>query len=75
LQEKVERAANYARVMEELGQLGNFVRLADYLFVEGVMACALTGVEELLALLVSNKQQVCMIPFQASLAEAYACAG
>lgn len=37
LQEKLDRAANYARIMEELRQLGQFVRLADYLFVEGVM--------------------------------------
>lgn len=37
LQEKLERAANYARIMEELQQLGQFVRLTDYLFVEGVM--------------------------------------
>eukprot|EP00879_Flechtneria_rotunda_P022627 GHRR01023894.1.p1 GENE.GHRR01023894.1~~GHRR01023894.1.p1 ORF type:complete len:968 (+),score=348.72 GHRR01023894.1:492-3395(+) len=56
-QEKLERAANYARVMDELSQLGIFVRLVDYLFVEGVMACAVAGVEGLLALLTVHKQQ------------------
>jgi dynein heavy chain, axonemal len=33
--EKQDRAANFARVMHELTQLGSFIRLADYLFVEG----------------------------------------
>lgn len=33
--EKVERAANFKRVMHEVTMLGSFVRLADYLFVEG----------------------------------------
>ena len=33
--EKQERAANFARVMREVTMLGAFVRLADYLFVEG----------------------------------------
>jgi hypothetical protein len=57
-QEKLDRAANYARVMEELSQLGAFVRLADYLFVEGVMVAAVTSVEELLGALTAHKQQV-----------------
>lgn len=57
-QEKLERAANFARVMEELAQLGAFVRLCDYLLVEGVVSCALASVEELLALLTAHKQQV-----------------
>lgn len=54
--------------MEELGQLGAFVRLADYLLVEGVMACAVQAVEDLLALLTAHKQQVllghhvCVLP-------------
>eukprot|EP00878_Enallax_costatus_P031474 GHUV01034420.1.p1 GENE.GHUV01034420.1~~GHUV01034420.1.p1 ORF type:complete len:647 (+),score=200.09 GHUV01034420.1:874-2814(+) len=56
-QEKLDRAANYARIMEELSQLGAFVRLADYLFVEGVMACAVQAVEDLLTLLTAHKQQ------------------
>ena len=34
-EEKMERAANYARVMREQTMLGNFIRLADYMFVEG----------------------------------------
>lgn len=34
-EEKLERAANYARVMREQTMLGNFIRLADYMFVEG----------------------------------------
>jgi dynein heavy chain len=48
--------------MEELTQLGSFVRLADYLLVEGVMARAIAGVEELLALLTNQKQQVRATP-------------
>lgn len=59
-QEKVEHAANYARVMLELSQLGQFVRLADYLFVEAVMATAVSNVEELLGVLTAHKQQVGM---------------
>lgn len=58
LQEKIERAENYARVMRELSQLGQFVRLADYLFVEAVMATAVANVEELLGVLTAHKQQV-----------------
>ena len=33
--EKIERAQNFARVMREVTMLGAFIRLADYLFVEG----------------------------------------
>lgn len=33
--EKLDRAHNFARVMKELTMLGRFIRLADYLFVEG----------------------------------------
>lgn len=33
--EKIERAQNFARVMREVTMLGSFIRLADYLFVEG----------------------------------------
>lgn len=58
MQEKIERAENYARVMRELSQLGQFVRLADYLFVEAVMATAVANVEELLGVLTAHKQQV-----------------
>lgn len=57
-QEKMERAANYARVMQELSQLGQFGRLADYLFVESVIATAVENVEELLGVLTAHKQQV-----------------
>lgn len=35
--EKMERAANFARVMKELTMLGSFIRLTDYLFVEGLI--------------------------------------
>lgn len=35
--EKIERAANYTRVMKELTMLGAFIRMADYMFVEGVI--------------------------------------
>lgn len=58
LQEKIERAENYARIMRELSQLGQFVRLADYLFVEAVMATAVANVEDLLGVLTAHKQQV-----------------
>lgn len=44
--------------MRELAQLGQFVRLADYLFVEAVMATAVVNVEELLGVLTAHKQQV-----------------
>jgi hypothetical protein len=44
--------------MLELSQLGQFVRLADYLFVEAVMATAVCSVEELLGVLTAHKQQV-----------------
>lgn len=44
--------------MKELSQLGQFVRLADYLFVEAVMATAVESVEELLGVLTAHKQQV-----------------
>lgn len=44
--------------MRELSQLGVFVRLADYLFVEAVMATAVANVEELLGVLTAHKQQV-----------------
>lgn len=54
----MERAANYARVMQELSQLGQFVRLADYMFVEAVMATAVESIEELLVVLTAHKQQV-----------------
>jgi hypothetical protein len=55
---QLERAANYARIMEELTQLGSFVRLADYLVVEAIMSRAVAGLEDLLGLLTSQKQQV-----------------
>ncbi|KAI8468855.1 MAG: dynein heavy chain, N-terminal region 2-domain-containing protein [Monoraphidium minutum] len=49
--EKMERAANYARIMEELSLLGPLVRLADYLVVGGVMGRALAAAEYTLAML------------------------
>ena len=36
--EKIERARTYWRVMEEEQMLGAFIRLVDYLFVEGVVS-------------------------------------
>lgn len=35
--EKIQRAKTYWRVMEEEKMLGTFIRLVDYLFVEGGM--------------------------------------
>lgn len=45
--EKLERARNFSRVMQELTMLSRFIRLADYLFVEGtcVHECACTRVQ------------------------------
>lgn len=56
--EKLERAKSYARAMQEVQLLGNFVRLADYLFTEGVIERALTGGEELVAALAAHRTQV-----------------
>ncbi|KAG2451278.1 hypothetical protein HYH02_003884 [Chlamydomonas schloesseri] len=53
--EKIERAQNFARVMREVTMLGAFIRLADYLFVEGVISRAVTTVEEVLDLLAAPK--------------------
>lgn len=50
--------------MLELSQLGVFVRLADYLFVEAVMATAVANVEDLLGVLTAHKQQVCLMAKQ-----------
>jgi hypothetical protein len=56
-QEKLDRAKNYARVMNEQAQLGAFVRLADYLLVEGMLDAAVCAVQNLLSLLTAHKQQ------------------
>ncbi|KXZ55711.1 DHC8 protein [Gonium pectorale] len=53
--EKIERAQNFARVMREVTMLGSFIRLADYLFVEGVISRVLTTTEEVLGLLTAPK--------------------
>lgn len=55
--EKMERAYNYARVMKELTMLGSFIRLADYMFVEGVIRRAVDCVDDTFAMLTSWKQQ------------------
>ncbi|KAK9828903.1 hypothetical protein WJX72_002692 [[Myrmecia] bisecta] len=49
--EKLERARTYKRVMEEAAMLGTFIRLVDYMVVEGVMDRAIATVDELLATL------------------------
>jgi chromosome segregation ATPase len=36
--EKIKRAKTYRRVAEEAKMLGDFIRLADYMLVEGVVA-------------------------------------
>ncbi|KAG2501733.1 hypothetical protein HYH03_000233 [Edaphochlamys debaryana] len=53
--EKIERAQNFARVMREVTMLGAFIRLADYLFVEGVISRAVTTTDDLLTLLAAPK--------------------
>lgn len=37
-EEKIKRAKTYRRVAEEAKMLGDFIRLADYMLVEGVVA-------------------------------------
>jgi dynein heavy chain, axonemal len=59
--EKVERACNFSRVMHEVTLLGGFVRLVDYLVVEGVVDRTITTCEELLALL-QGARQACPPP-------------
>jgi len=53
--EKLERAQNFARVMKELTMLGRFIRLADYLFVEGMIECVTDSANQTLAMLVPHK--------------------
>jgi dynein heavy chain len=50
-QEKIERAKTYRRVIEEAKQLGDFIRLADYMLVEGLVDRTISTTEELLSLL------------------------
>ncbi len=49
--EKIERAKSYRRVMVEEKMLGNFIRLADYIFVEHLSHRCITSTEELLGML------------------------
>eukprot|EP00242_Pyramimonas_sp_CCMP2087_P005349 CAMPEP_0198205188 /NCGR_PEP_ID=MMETSP1445-20131203/8681_1 /TAXON_ID=36898 /ORGANISM="Pyramimonas sp., Strain CCMP2087" /LENGTH=1441 /DNA_ID=CAMNT_0043877371 /DNA_START=94 /DNA_END=4415 /DNA_ORIENTATION=+ len=49
-EEKIRRAKTYRRVVEEAKMLGDFIRLADYMLVEGVVAKGIGTVEELLDL-------------------------
>lgn len=49
--EKIERAKTYRRVMAEEKMLGNFIRLADYMFVENLSHRCITSTEELLGML------------------------
>jgi hypothetical protein len=49
--EKIERAKSYRRVMVEEKMLGNFIRLADYIFVEHLSHRCVTSTEELLGML------------------------
>ncbi len=54
-QEKLDRAACYARAMQELSLLGSCIRLSDYMMVAGVVSRTIACVEDLLSLLASNK--------------------
>eukprot|EP00899_Mesostigma_viride_P020786 jgi/Mesvir1/28709/Mv19680-RA.1 len=54
-QEKIERARTYRRVAEEANMLGDFIRLADYMLVEGLVDRAICTAEELLAILESPR--------------------
>ena len=46
---------NYWRVMQEASLLGNMVRLADIMMVEGVVAWGVSSAEQLLNVLESSK--------------------
>lgn len=56
--EKMERAYNYQRVMKELTMLGSFIRLVDYMFVEGVIRRAIDCVDDTYNMLTSWKSFV-----------------
>jgi len=55
--EKIKRAKTYRRVAEEAKMLGDFIRLADYMLVEGVVARGIGTVEELLELLMAPRRE------------------
>jgi hypothetical protein len=55
--EKIDRSKNFARVMQEVTMLRSFIRLADYLFIEGVIARVVVTTEDLLTLLQAQRQQ------------------
>ncbi|KAL3689708.1 hypothetical protein R1sor_016017 [Riccia sorocarpa] len=50
-QEKIERAKTYRRVVAEEKMLGNFIRMADYMFVEGLAHRAIAAAMDLLSVL------------------------
>lgn len=54
--EKIERAKTYRRVMAEEKMLGNYIRLADYMFVETLSHRCVTSTEELLGMLEFSRQ-------------------
>ena len=56
--EKIERARTYRRVNEEAKMLGDFIKLVDYMLVEGTVKRAVTTTEELLALLEAPRKKV-----------------
>eukprot|EP00201_Polytomella_parva_P020499 CAMPEP_0175042260 /NCGR_PEP_ID=MMETSP0052_2-20121109/2450_1 /TAXON_ID=51329 ORGANISM="Polytomella parva, Strain SAG 63-3" /NCGR_SAMPLE_ID=MMETSP0052_2 /ASSEMBLY_ACC=CAM_ASM_000194 /LENGTH=3805 /DNA_ID=CAMNT_0016305023 /DNA_START=33 /DNA_END=11446 /DNA_ORIENTATION=+ len=53
--EKIDRAANFVRVMKEVTMLGAFIRLADYLVVEGVISRVISTMDEMLSMLSGPK--------------------
>ena len=55
--EKIERARTYHRVNEEAKMLGDFIKLVDYMLVEGTVKRAVTTAEELLTLLEAPKKR------------------
>ena len=53
--EQIERARTYKRVIEEAKMLGDFVRLIDYMLVEGLVSRTIGTVEDLLNVLESPR--------------------
>ena len=56
-QEKIERAQTYRRVSEEAKMLGDFIRLADYMLVEGLVGRTVNTAEQLLDVLEASRQK------------------
>ena len=56
-QEKIERVKTYRRVSEEADMLGDFIRLVDYMLVEGLVGQAIHTAEHLLEVLENSRMK------------------